>query len=49
MKIFSHTHKNTEGGNDGLHKTAEVKEVIDELEQLANVICDGGRVGVELP
>jgi len=32
----------------GLHKTAEVEEVIHEFKQLADVVGDGGRVRVEL-
>ena len=32
-----------------LHETAQIEEVVDKLEELANVVCDGGRVRVELP
>ena len=29
-----------------LHETAEILQVVDELEQVADVVCDGGAVGV---
>lgn len=33
-------------GENNLHQTAEVSQVIDEVEQLADVICNGRAVGV---
>ena len=41
---ISHAQENVgeSGRKWGLHETAEIEKVVDELEELANVVRDGG-------